>query len=216
MNRGDSIRAGRTIRPDERRKLADRLVETLVGRVVSTPEPVRPASVEHPIMFSEELLRATAAGLKTVTRRPIKPQVEVVSATADGWFDGDARPLVCPYGRAGQILWVREKWARQGANSFVLARLDPTARLRWKASRYMPRAAARLLLVVTSVGLERLNQIDTLGLIEEGFEGADARARFMSTWNQLYVDPILSGEANPWVWVIGYRVRSEDAVSRAN
>ena len=81
---------------------------------------------EHQLLMQGPLVRATLAGLKTQTRRPIKPQpdddiVDVrYDAIADLWLgntpeDNDlgytsSWAMRCPLGQAGDRLWVRETW----------------------------------------------------------------------------------------------------------
>ena len=77
---------------------------------------------EKPILFSGDMVGAILAGLKTQTRRVIKPQSEntwekrsgdsVVADILDS--DGSWRQIRCPYGKPGDTLWVREAW-RVGA-----------------------------------------------------------------------------------------------------
>jgi len=78
---------------------------------------------EHPILFSGEMVKVILEGRKTQTRRVIKPQpvsyhphhvLDYVS-----WKTVDCKlvsfPIFvnkyCPYGQAGDLLWVRETWA---------------------------------------------------------------------------------------------------------
>ena len=74
----------------------------------------------RPILFSGPMVRAQLAGLKTQTRRICKPAMEqalsyVVSIPgADAWGDeeGLGTAFHCPYGKPGDLLWVRETyWA---------------------------------------------------------------------------------------------------------
>lgn len=84
---------------------------------------------EKPILFSASMVQAILAGRKTQTRRVVKPQPEwqerqglVVPGWSwehggvklNGWPDRKrfAGELVdkCPYGKPGDILWVRETW----------------------------------------------------------------------------------------------------------
>ena len=90
----------------------------------------------------------------------------------------------------------------------------------WKPSIHMPRAACRILLEVTSVRVERLNSISQ--------EDAQAEGMELTGWRPTYSDPDSGGEvwtpydnfaqlwesiygeeswkANPWVWVIEFKV----------
>jgi hypothetical protein len=84
---------------------------------------------EHPILFSQEMVKAILAGRKTQTRRVItrQPPPETTSyghlMPKDTWhpLSGDPRDcetwsivgpeIRCPYGAPGDTLWVRETWA---------------------------------------------------------------------------------------------------------
>ena len=60
-----------------------------------------------PILLTGEMVRSTLAGLKTKTRRPLKPQPEKLI------FDEMTASLLprlsdCPFGKVGDRLWVRE------------------------------------------------------------------------------------------------------------
>lgn len=90
----------------------------------------------------------------------------------------------------------------------------------WKPSIHMPRAACRILLEVTGVRAERLNSISQ--------EDAQAEGMELTGWRPTYSDPDSGGEvwtpydnfaqlwesiygeeswkANPWVWVIEFKV----------
>ncbi len=88
---------------------------------------------EHPLLMQGPLVRATLAGRKTQTRRPIIPQPDddIVAvrydAIADLWLgntpeDNDLGYTSswaerCPLGKAGDRLWVRETWCLASAES---------------------------------------------------------------------------------------------------
>lgn len=100
---------------------------------------------EHPILFSDAMVRAILGGRKTQTRRVIKPQPEwrVIEPETrfarTGWWwtkpDGTGihsqpteaalietfgRSLFdCPYGQPGDYLWVREAWGRSALGKVV-------------------------------------------------------------------------------------------------
>jgi hypothetical protein len=71
------------------------------------------------------MVQAILEGRKTMTRRIVKPQPEEISgdmlnpyqwyAANKGDTFGDIdRPLKCPYGKVGNILWVRENYYQYG------------------------------------------------------------------------------------------------------
>lgn len=75
---------------------------------------------EHPILFSDPMVRAILAGTKMQTRRVVKPQPDGAA-----WYQKPGHSLIgrdaadmarkmvddCPYGQPGDRLWVREAWA---------------------------------------------------------------------------------------------------------
>lgn len=77
---------------------------------------------ERPILFSAPMVRALLNGSKTQTRRIVKPQpVELPDFNRGGLsinvggakyqtFNPEMYRHRCPYGQAGDLLWVRETW----------------------------------------------------------------------------------------------------------
>lgn len=88
---------------------------------------------ERPILFSAPMVRALLDGSKTQTRRIVKPQpVELPDFNRGGLsinvggakyqtFSPEMYRHRCPYGQAGDLLWVRETW-RHTASSLDEAR----------------------------------------------------------------------------------------------
>lgn len=79
---------------------------------------------EYPILFSGEMVRALLDGRKTQTRRVIKPQPTrmayaggVFSMGAIGFVGDEGKTFLCPYGKPGDRLWVRETWAPMCRNA---------------------------------------------------------------------------------------------------
>lgn len=72
--------------------------------------------MDRGILFSGPMVRALLAGTKTQTRRIVKPNAWV-DDDCDAGYDGQTvgvPPYIdksrCPYGQAGDRLWVRERW----------------------------------------------------------------------------------------------------------
>lgn len=141
---------------------------------------------ERPILFSTPMVKAILEGRKTVTRRIIKVQPD-----ADSYFEmklqdgvleidynqGDKNPKIeCPYGKPGDVLWVRETWSKihyEGVdeNPTYIFKADWTGdavKGIWKPSIHMPRAACRLRLEIVSITVERLQDITEEDAIREG------------------------------------------------
>ncbi|MCS3839431.1 hypothetical protein HNR03_004042 [Pseudomonas sp. JAI111] len=136
---------------------------------------------ERPILFSAPMVRAILEGRKTVTRRPVKglKTDNPVTTGADETpmtccWDYGGPVMRCPYGKPGDRLWVRETWTRAGNGDpgYLTYRATypdclppgleniPTAhKIRWKPSIHMFRADSRILLEITDVRLERLQDI---------------------------------------------------------
>lgn len=157
---------------------------------------------------------------------------------AERWSVRDMLPL-CPYGVPGDRLWVREAtlkvehagwvgpiFVESDAGRHALAwgygdgddpdRIEPYD-LRVRPSIHMPRRYARLLLDVTGVRVERLQDISEADAIAEGvwtscaeMKAAEKRGvqlnhigAYASLWEQ--INGPGSWEANPWVWVVSFR-----------
>lgn len=141
-----------------------------------------------------------------------------------GWFgdeEGDVQ-FQCPYGKPGDRLWVRETFCLDdnGHNEWPMFRADgaalptrPATRkpARWVPSIHMPRWASRLLLEITDLRVERLQDISEADIIAEGtpmtlpdgtpFRCTTPRQRFAELWDATGS----SWSRNPWVWVISFK-----------
>jgi hypothetical protein len=185
------------------------------------------------------MVRAILDGSKTQTRRAIKNFGDMEFDGNDPHFGPYWEPYVaggatgedarvrCPYGAPGDRLWVRETWAheRDGTgcpdDTGVLYRAtdpgwdDEGTGLRWRPSIFMPRIASRILLEITDVRVERLQEISeddarAEGIDLEGFRshtegiaGREHRIQFRTLWESIH--GLNSWNANPWVWAITFR-----------
>lgn len=189
---------------------------------------------ERPILMSAPMVRALNDGRKTQTRR-------IVKLPGGPWFGGEtARQLddgpdlarfwsvtrerfvvvKCPYGTAGDRLWVRETWRTTGddgrADYLPPHALQPHAV--WheadgqapadqcvgkrRPGIFLPRWASRILLEVTEIRVERLNVISDTDVVQEGCDSRDA---FVNLWDSLNNDKGFAWGTNPWVWVVQFR-----------
>ncbi|HHJ2495502.1 hypothetical protein QVL97_09190 [Pseudomonas aeruginosa] len=180
---------------------------------------------ERPILFNDQMVRAILEGRKTVTRRAVKglqiPTEDkttpheglrwsalgqrhlrygfnVFGSTEEECAHELARCGVCPFGKPGDRLWVREAWQgplisdeEQAANQSWWKDMtkfqdqahcayrasgdnneyvDPDGyfHCKWKPSIHMPRWASRILLEITAVRVERLHDITPNQCIAEG------------------------------------------------
>jgi hypothetical protein len=164
---------------------------------------------EHPILFTGEMVRAILDGRKTQTRRLIKPQppkeATAFRESPDGHWYAATHEVIsefstrytplgsdqqhdwrCPY--KVNRLWVKETWCEtedEYGTPIVVYRAD-------EATIPVGRSDGRSLLIRDG----RCGDA-----IAEGF---DFREHFIRTWDDL-VAREFRWDANPWVWVYGFR-----------
>lgn len=195
---------------------------------------------ERPILFSGPMVRAILAGTKTQTRRIVKPQPAMYEpGQCTDVSDMIADALICPYGKPGDRLWVREngwerpertpKMMRDGADTWApyyydadgWSEQDHADLKAWgfkrRPSIHMPRSACRLVLEISGVRVERLQDISEADILAEGVT-VDRVAEWCNTpwshmptlhhaWRVLWesINGAGAWDANPWVWVVEFR-----------
>lgn len=134
-----------------------------------------------------------------------------------------------PYGVQGDRLWVRETWAEVGNMDpgLIVYRADypdcvprqyqnvpPASEITWKPSIHMFCRHSRILLEITGVRVERLNDISEADARAEGAKPyllpvnpSREQLRhvdgYASLWNS--INGAGSWAENPWVWVVEFR-----------
>lgn len=170
-----------------------------------------------PIIFSTDMVRRIACGLKTQTRRIIRPNPPGRLAprlSPDGtrsWFcPGSVMYWPCPF-VIGSLLWVRETWAMEDGVPIYRALFPDGAppEVKWKPSIFMPRELSRITLIVKDVRYERVREISRVDAIAEGFERErnlpiDPRDWFRNLWDGLNAKRGYSWDKNPHVWAVTF------------
>ena len=201
---------------------------------------------ERPILFSAPMVRAILEGRKTVTRRAVKAQPAngwnfdldygriSSSHRHKGKFGAFIRRGVgtdfpeidivpSPYGMPGDRLWVREPHADIGCRLTYRADTDDGAHCqvkKWTPAIHMFRRHSRILLEITDVRVERLQDITPAQVTAEGVSTQgealwggewwvdapdqaieDARKDFADLWTSTGGD----WSSNPWVWVVEFK-----------
>ncbi|NMZ25064.1 hypothetical protein HBO02_21840 [Pseudomonas proteolytica] len=144
----------------------------------------------------------------------------------------------CPFGQPGDRLWVRETFIDLRGTG-VEHRPDPDGPLqryayaadcrpgshseetrkdfglKYKPSIHMPRAACRILLEITEVRVERLQDISRADIRAEGLQcppelasddvSPNYRDWYPAAWRELWDSTGGNWDANPWVWVVEFR-----------
>ncbi|MBS1170124.1 MAG: hypothetical protein H6R01_1042 [Burkholderiaceae bacterium] len=183
---------------------------------------------ERPILFNGAMVRAILDGRKTQTRRIVKPQPQMVTDRSIKPWSGDQKSLLellqqtgrnCPHGQPGDRLWVRESmlfdpdqgWRYSADGCDVIDEGYGKSNQRCP-SIHMPRSCSRINLEITSVRVERLQDISEADAKAEGFSPCfsndgdqieSAAGVFLHEWWSIYGED--SVRANPWVWVIEFR-----------
>lgn len=132
---------------------------------------------ESPILFSTPMVQAILADRKTQTRRIMKrqPDARGVRTTNVMFEDWHGVEIKFPYGRVGDVLWVRETWCKipQGPDSFgayLYKSMGDEPYGKWKPSIHMPKSASRIWLKITDIRVERLQDIGEEDAKAEGVE----------------------------------------------
>lgn len=188
---------------------------------------------ERPILFSAPMVNAILAGIKTQTRRVVKPQPWTVPfQTQQGdadealfWRYGQEKedwpyPRFCPYGLDGDRLWVRETWMQpeHDPEKYRYKATNPSYIGRWRPSIHMPRAASRITLEITGVRVERLQQMPYRDWIADfcpdyvqqeralaSFVGREEQTRMAKEFWDSINGKKHPWDSNPWVWVIEFK-----------
>ncbi|MCU7247962.1 hypothetical protein [Pseudomonas koreensis] len=202
----------------------------LEGRKTVTRRPVKGGQipVEDTSLSVDDHLRWSAIG-----QRDPRYGFDVYGVTADECASELAKFGRCPYGQPGDRLWVREAWAADEQMDSIAPRylsqgepiLYPTdgavrqtgcsmiTRGRGRLSIHMPRRANRILLEITDVRVERLQDISAEQAKAEGVNGLprcrsiypddDYLYPFKDLW--LSINGPESWESNPWLWVVEFK-----------
>ena len=166
---------------------------------------------ERPIIFSSPMVRAILDGRKTQTRRDIKEKL---------MCGEDAHVNNCQYGKPGDRLWVRETFCYHDDLARYLYKADGVTGVKWKPSIFMPRIASRIMLEITGIRVERLQDISEEDAIAEGVDGENEAAKIGAEWyekpkrayRRLWksINGTGSWDLNPFVWVIEFMVLNNE------
>jgi len=130
-----------------------------------------------PILMRPELVEASLSGNKSQTRRIAKPK---------GLAKDETLLFKSPYGIAGDLLWIREKWRKQGDSCEFFANYPydfPSREMMdWKPSIHLKRDNSRILCEIINIKLERLDQISEEDAIREGTK---SRKEFIKLWDKI-------------------------------
>lgn len=153
---------------------------------------------DHPVPFSDAMVRALLAGEKHQTRRLLKvpkwsdSEPQDIRALDNGVFARDKKTRrwrQMPLPVIGDRMWVREAWRPRGADDRDLSKQNEimsgctsaddimfrcratqkyVEMFRWWPPMFLPRWASRITLKVKEVRVQRLHDMSTADAITEG------------------------------------------------
>lgn len=192
--------------------------------------------------MSTPMVKAILEDRKTMTRRVAKlkrvlsPEYSYPAQTENPplWWDIyecsgiSYERIKCPFGKIGDRLWVRETFYIDDDNPkipYFKANEKHPEIIRWKPSIFMPRWACRIILEITNVRVERLQEITEYDAKLEGVQptlwfqptknedddytlSEDKRSisylnGFANVWQKLNGKKY-PWSSNPFVWVIEF------------
>jgi hypothetical protein len=181
------------------------------------------------LAFSDDMMRAIAAGQKSMTRRPEKRAVpaenfhgkdSAIWEKAPGMMllpgdDGWLKPRF----KVDEFVAATCAYLPPGAYGQAVYRFhDPAVAHKWNTSRIMPAALSPFVLRTTEVKAERLGDISDADAEREGavwwaetIQGIDSdavspRACFGALWNHVYNPGAFERNQNEWQWCLGFEI----------
>lgn len=222
----------------------------LDGRKTQTRRILKPQPDGNPMPIEEWSRRvASTCGESHPAEAAIAAHAAKLSVRLFPFYyegsSGAACGYRCPFGKSGDWLWVRENWwkipepslkqLRDGADTWPKIAYDAdenditreqNREMGWKLkpSIHMPRWASRIMLEVTSVRVERLQDISDDDAEAEGAEreydepyeswahleaqcGYFSPSSFASGFRRIWeaINGADSWEENPFVWVVSFK-----------
>lgn len=177
---------------------------------------------ERPFICRGHEVRAILDGRKTQARRIVKPplgyqspedfhEYAKITKTTSGLVveqGEDDILLVCPYGKTGDRLWVRESWYESPMTGECKYKADGEV-IGWRPrpSIHMPRWASRITLEVTGRRCERLQNISVDDCIAEGMdphpkEHIGPYQQYHDLWESIHGEGSFDSR---YVWVVEFK-----------
>lgn len=194
--------------------------KTQTRRVVK-PQPEAPRAIYEPGHCREVLFDSLACSSSGSPCSAVGWHWSMQCAGGAVISDGAKVETLCPYGKPGDRLWVKETFAvipgqpyANGKEDDILVTKADCGPLhaalvsKWKPSIFMPRNLSRITLEITNVRVERLQDISEADAISEGVVPGGrfpmcARGVYADLWDSINGEG--SWDKNPWVWVIEFR-----------
>jgi hypothetical protein len=184
-----------------------------------------------PISYVDEMVRPLLSGQKKQTRRVVKPSPE---PGTNPYHIGAGENMIarsCPYGKTGDLLWVREsaeflnaatvdgrvqavkvRYSADGIVEWIEypERLAPNPNVGQFMANGCYREASRITLCITNTRIERLQEISEADAKKEGVDGFDVDSLSDDEINLLDAPvldrstPYINGFSLLWNGLAGY------------
>ena len=174
-------------------------------------------------IFNAQEVQAIIAKNKTMFREICKIQPSeqrkpyLIEKTVGG-FSGRTG-IVYPFGESsykkGQKIFVKESFNIFASQVSYKQGLVGAERYFWKPAQHMKQEHSRLTLEITDIKVERLQDISEDDAVNEGVwniqeKGSprnwDIKNAFATFWNATHKKPEEKFEANPFVWVVDFKI----------
>lgn len=185
----------------------------------------------RPLMFSEAMVHAIMRpehpkcetrrlrGLNVVNEHPDEWHLHTTAIVDDRIVahfvnikGGESCMVRAFYGKPGDGFYVQEKHRLNEAGEVWYAADDPRPeRWKWRPAMFLSATQARITRVITSLRLERIQELTDDGAIREGIQLHERtctmyhgiyRDRFVGLWTT--INGPGAWDRNPWVWVIAF------------
>ncbi|KKN74875.1 hypothetical protein LCGC14_0386240 [marine sediment metagenome] len=182
--------------------------KTMTRRVVKLPDAPNHLGDWEPTFLGGD-------GTTTDSRGVLVPRIEGIWHTRTGKF------IKCPYGQPGDRLWVKETWREpvsegSGYIDYLADHITKPSFIIWRPSIFMPRKFSRILLEITAVRVERLQEISEEDAKAEGWPvpelGTEISIRkavpviwFCDLWDSINAKRGYSWKSNPFCWVVEFK-----------
>lgn len=180
-------------------------------------------------VFTAQEVQAIIAGNKTMFREVIKPKINLENYSLPDECGMELLLSECPY-QVGQKIFCKEVFCKSIFGKAIYKDEEKEIRgfggkevvVKWKPAQHMKQEHSRIILEITSIKVERLQDISEEDARLEGFPvdhlgnyyepskidpwQGYATASFLLSWNPTHKKPEEKFEANPFVWVVDFKI----------
>ncbi len=173
----------------------------------------------HQIAFSADMVRAIINGRKTQTRRTLNEHNTLLDGSTWAFHEKKIRDYnmenafvdkgPSPAGNSGPYLhadYIGSDPMLFGVSSRIYPKIDIGDRM-LVPSIFIPRPENRIVLKITDIRLQRINDISADDCVSEGIQQSYlVRSEFAELWDRIYAKIGFGWRKNPWVVAYTFEV----------